>query len=302
MSPRPITRCPSKHQLKTQRPWLLLIVVTFLLSIITFNLTSFVLQHANSLGRSCSPLAGSVVPIENRPRIAIVSLSNRVQETVWQNKKAYTKKMGYRFIDASWMIDSSRPPSWSKILAVKSSLRDHDWVFWNDADTLVTNPDIYLENILLALGGRNDFNSTPDFILTEDYNGVNAGVFFFRKSEWSERFLDTWWNQTSFVKFGSTKSGDNDALMYLISKLPKEEKQVHVQISPMQCLFNSYPWFPSRKSVYRLLLSPWTTWQGAYSEGDFMVHLAGIGNKKKWMSKIIQNTRTPRRKTFSNLN
>ncbi|KAJ3688889.1 hypothetical protein LUZ61_018053 [Rhynchospora tenuis] len=301
MSPRPITRWPSKHQLKTQRPWLLLIVITSLF-IITFNLMSFVLQHANSLGRTCSPLVGSAVPVENRPRMAIVSLSNRVQETVWQNKKSYTKKMGYHFIDASCMIDRSRPPSWSKILAVKSSLQDHDWVFWNDADTLVTNPDIYLENILLALIGRSDFNSTPDFILTEDYNGVNAGVFFFRKSEWSNRFLDTWWNQTSFVKFGSTKSGDNDALMYLIDNLPKEEKQVHVRISPMQCLFNSYPWFPSQKSVYRLLLSPWTTWQGAYSEGDFMVHLAGIGNKNKWMSKIIQDTRTPRRKTFSHLN
>ena len=88
------------------------------------------------------------------------------------------------------------------------------------------------------------------------------GVFFVRKSEWSERFLDTWWNQTSFVQFGSTRSGDNAALMYLTDNLSKEESQVHVRISPMQCLFNSYPWFLSKKSVYRLLLSPWTTWQG----------------------------------------
>lgn len=91
------------------------------------------------------------------------------------------------------------------------------------------------------------------------------GIFFFRKSEWSERFLNTWWNQTSFVQFGSTKSGDNSALMYLIENLPKEEFRDHVRISPMQCLFNSYPWFPSKKSVYRLILSPRTTWQGERS-------------------------------------
>jgi mannan polymerase II complex MNN10 subunit len=160
-----------------------------------------------------------------------------------------------------------------------------------------------------------------------------AGVFFFRKSEWSERFLDIWWNQTSFVQFGSTKSGDNAALMYLIENLPTEELQAHVRISPMQCLFNSYPWFLSKKTVYRLMLSPWTTWQGwhcasvcehiylvrstisefeltmwfyiitgAYSEGDFMVHLAGIKNKKKWVSKIIQDMITPRRTSFFNPN
>ncbi|XP_078153624.1 putative alpha-1,6-mannosyltransferase MNN10 [Carex rostrata] len=305
-SPRSFARWSSKNQLKIQRPWwLLFISITFLLSFLALDLASSVLRHANNLGRNCySPLVvyTSVVPVENRPRMAIVSLSNQVQDAVWKNKKAYTKKMGYHFIDSSWMIDRSRPPSWSKILAIKSALRDHDWVFWNDADTLVTNPEIYLENILVALIGHSDFNSTPDLILTADYNGVNAGVFFVRKSEWSERFLDTWWNQTSFVQFGSTKSGDNAALMYLIDNLPKEESQVHVRISPMQCLFNSYPWFPSKKSVYRLLLSPWTTWQGAYSDGDFMVHLAGLQNKKKWVSRIIEDMRIPRRKMFFNPN
>jgi galactosyl transferase GMA12/MNN10 family len=134
MSPRPFARWPSKHQLmKNQRPWLLFITLAFLLSIVTFDLVSFALQHANSLGRSCSGMVASSVPVEGRPRMAIVSLSNQAQEAVWQNKKAYTKKMGYHFIDASWMVDRSRPPSWSKILAVKSTLRDHDWVFWNDA-------------------------------------------------------------------------------------------------------------------------------------------------------------------------
>jgi len=30
-------------------------------------------------------------------------------------------------------LDKERPPSWSKILAVRKSLPHYDWVFWNDA-------------------------------------------------------------------------------------------------------------------------------------------------------------------------
>lgn len=132
--------------------------------------------------------------------------------------------------------------------------------------------------------------------------------------------MDAWWNQTSFVQFGSTKSGDNAAMKYLINSLSAEELSVHVHISRMQCLFNSYPWVPSWKSVYRLISSPLVTWQGGhyttptiwlygdgtellkmdvlilwhlgvYSDGDFMVHLAGLDEKKKWIEVILEQLR-----------
>jgi mannan polymerase II complex MNN10 subunit len=91
----------------------------------------------------------------------------------------------------------------------------------------------------------------------------HAGVFFIRKSNWSERFLDTWWNQTSFIQFGSTKSGDNAALKHLIDHLSAEEMQAHVRIAKMQCLFNSYPWILSWKSTLRLIFHLATTWKGS---------------------------------------
>ncbi len=52
---------------------------------------------------------------------------------VTPNKERYVKLHGYDFIDASDMVNMQRPPSWSKILAVKSHLPQYDWVFWNDA-------------------------------------------------------------------------------------------------------------------------------------------------------------------------
>ncbi|KAL5994414.1 hypothetical protein ACLOJK_024464 [Asimina triloba] len=126
-----------------------------------------------------------------------------------------------------------------------------------------SRPDCNEEEILVSVTGTGDFGSSPDLILTEDFTGVNAGVLFFRRSTWSFEFLNTWWNQTAFVRFGSSKSGDNDALKHLIRRLPPDQLQRHVRIAPMQCLFNSYPWNPTWKSTLRFLSSPSTIWKGA---------------------------------------
>ncbi|KAM0949624.1 putative glycosyltransferase 34, nucleotide-diphospho-sugar transferase [Dioscorea sansibarensis] len=273
---------------------LLIATATVLLAVLTID---GALRRANALGRRCSPelTDHNLFP---RLRIAMVSFSSErkasrrsfkgVAEVVVANKRAYAARMGYDLINADDLVDHSRPPAWSKILAVRSRLSSYDWIFWNDADTVVTNPAISLESVIWSVIGHADFDESPDFILTEDINGVNLGVFFIRRSKWSENFLNVWWNQTTFISFGSTKSGDNAAFKYLIDSLPPDELRQHIRISPMQCLFNSYPWFPSWKSVLRLFTSPSTAWKGAYSFGDFMVHLAGIDEKKAWAEKILK--------------
>ncbi|KAI0513939.1 hypothetical protein KFK09_009971 [Dendrobium nobile] len=296
---------------------LLLALFSSLLFLAFLHICASVLRRANDLGRRClanpSVFSGiSTSAMTRTLKIAMVSLSleeisdgvgrptrrrsfRGVMAAVGGNKRAYAARMGYDFVDAHDLVDPGRPPSWSKIVAVRSQLPSHDWVFWNDADTVVTNPDISLENILGAVIGQADFETSPDLVVTEDVNGINAGVFFVRRSKWSENFLETWWNLTSFVQFGSTKSGDNDALKYLIRNLSSHELRSHVRISPMQCLFNSYPWYPSWKSVHQLIFSSGAVWRGVYSRGDFMVHLAGLDDKKEWADRIIQELEAQRR-------
>ncbi|URD99054.1 galactosyl transferase GMA12/MNN10 family [Musa troglodytarum] len=279
---------------------LLLISAASLLLAIGFLQTASVgvLRRANALGRQCAPglegRSGGEDGAGHRRRIAMVSFSDEgggqgrgrersfsgVGKAVAGNKQAYAARMGYVLVDAGGMVDHSRPPSWSKILAVRSQLPHYDWVFWNDA-----------ESILYAAIGHANLDASPDLVVTEDTNGVNAGVFFVRRSEWSDKFLQTWWNQTSFVRFGSTKSGDNDALKHLLRTLPAEELRAHVAVSPAQCLFNSYPWVPTLKSLHRLFTSPRATWNGVYSDGDFLVHLAGLDDKKKWVSNMLDEMR-----------
>jgi galactosyl transferase GMA12/MNN10 family len=87
-----------------------------------------------------------------------------------------------------------RPASWSKILAVKHYLKDVDWVMWLDADTIITNPDIRLESLLPRSA------SGPDFVITVDGGGYNAGIWLMRRSEWSMAFLDRWWSMKQYIR------------------------------------------------------------------------------------------------------
>ncbi|EFJ20553.1 hypothetical protein SELMODRAFT_443878 [Selaginella moellendorffii] len=281
---------------------LLFAAVAFLLSSAFIYGSGVLLLRANDLGRQCvAASSSSMIPPSSRTyRFAMVTCSDGsssvphrsfegLMELVTPNKRAYVDLHGYDFIDASDCLDRSRPPSWSKILAVRKHLASYEWVFWNDADSLVTNPTISLEDIVNSVVGDVEFQDMPDFIVTEDVTGVNAGMFFFRNSEWSQQFLELWWNQTSFIKpFGHSKSGDNDALKHLIRSMDAAEKRTHVRVAPMQCLFNSNLWRPSWKNGHRLISWTKSVWHGVYAKGDFMVHLAGLSDKKTWMKKILK--------------
>ncbi|MCO5559179.1 hypothetical protein L7F22_012773 [Adiantum nelumboides] len=252
---------------------------------------------ANAMGRQCLDM--NHVIHQNKEKFAMVTATDGggripgrsfdgLMGLVAPNKVKYAQRHGYTFINASDTLDNSRPPSWSKILAVRKHLPKFDWVFWNDVDSLVTNPEISLESIIGSVVGSRDNSRIPDLIITKDVTGVNAGMFFFHNTEWSMHFLELWWNQTSFVRpFGQMKSGDNDALKYLLSTMPREELQQHVAMPRMQCAFNSYLWRPTLKSGIRLMKLPQVVWQGAYSRGDFMVHLAGLNNKKAWVQTFL---------------
>ncbi|PUZ69367.1 hypothetical protein GQ55_2G102500 [Panicum hallii var. hallii] len=300
---RPRRAVDHRHRLRLRR-----LLVLLPLALLLSQLPALLLRRANSLGRRCLPGAPDRLVRDPRLSLAIVTLADEgasgsrarrsfrgVLAATARNKRAYAAAHGYRLVALpASAVDPRRPPSWSKVLALRAHLRRHHWLFWNDADTLVTNPEIPLERILFSVIGHSDFDDSPDLVLTEDFGGVNAGVFFIRRSKWSERFLDTWWNQTSFVQFSSTKSGDNAALKHLIDHLSAEEMQAHVRIAKMQCLFNSYPWVLTWKSAHRLIFHLPTTWKGAYSDGDFMIHFAGLDDKKGWTNKIVGDIETLR--------
>ncbi|RRT32594.1 hypothetical protein B296_00052270 [Ensete ventricosum] len=157
MAPRPPTRW-TKHRPPERRIWFpLLLLSSLLLAVASLHAVAAFLRRANSLGRWCAPrpaecIAGDVASPRPRPRIAIVSFSDEsegggrrsfrgVRAAVEGNKRAYAEQMGYEYVDARDLVDRSRPPNWSKILAVRSQLPLYDWVFWNDAVRVYSDGD-----------------------------------------------------------------------------------------------------------------------------------------------------------------
>jgi len=135
------------------RALLLLIGSLLLLCFLCFYGPGLLLTRANELGRQCIELRKSW-PYNNKNqyhqhhphhnRFALVTCSDGLttipqrsfegmMELITPNRKRYVERHGYQFIDASGTLDKDRPPSWSKILAVKTHLSAYDWVFWNDA-------------------------------------------------------------------------------------------------------------------------------------------------------------------------
>ncbi|OAY78329.1 hypothetical protein ACMD2_19052 [Ananas comosus] len=167
-APAPPPIPPPPLLLHRRHYWFLLLTLALLLLLLLVHAAApAALRRANALGRRCSVAASAVAgggaegtaAARRRRRIAMVSFAAEegnggggggrrsfegVMEAVEGNKRGYAARMGYDYVDARGAVDPRRPPSWSKILAVRSLLPSYDWVFWNDADTVITNPNISL--------------------------------------------------------------------------------------------------------------------------------------------------------------
>jgi hypothetical protein len=166
------------------------------------------------------------------------------------NKQAYAERHGYTFIQEGQLLNYDRHPSWNKILWVINHLPYYDWVFWSDADSLIMNDKIWLEDIILDTG--------EDLIITQDENGLNCGQFFARKSFWTIEFLEKVWAQDQFIDH---QWWEQAAITHLLQTVP--EYRSHVRLAD-QRLFNSYV----------------TPYVYTYLPGDFLIHFVGLANEK----------------------
>ena len=204
------------------------------------------------------------IPTGRPAKVGIISLCDHNVDAICAasvaNKQQYADRHGYDVIVDGDVIDETRPTSWSKLLAMRKYLPYYDYLFYVDADTLVTNPELKLEDIV-------DYGY--DQILAADRNGLNCGVWLIRNTPWSLWFLDEMWAQTqlvnpqTFVLFHY----EQRAMHYLYQskvwtasvKQPAYQQANTVRARTKvinACVFNSYP-----------------AW---YRKDDFIVHLAGL--------------------------
>lgn len=189
--------------------------------------------------------------------IAVVTLAVGAQykQAVYlgiENKRAYCEQHGYDFICFEEQLDSSRPIPWSKIKALQKVMENpqYKWVFWTDADSLIMNQAICLEDLI---------DEKYHFILAKDRYEINTGEFLLKNCEWSRQLLnnvydhtecinDRWWEQQAFI---------NELASH-------PEHWDEIKIIPQRML-NSYYFEEFADTLCSV-----------YQKGDFIIHFASV--------------------------
>lgn len=161
------------------------------------------------------------------------------------NKARYCRRHGYDFIEQTSGFPAGRPAVWGKIRFVQQHLPRYDWIFWTDADSLILNQAVRLEELT---------DDEFDVVICHEDLGVgvyniNAGQILFRNTPWALRFLDEVWDQTWAL---DDPHQEQRALIHL---LWSQDLSEHVQVVT-QNRFNSYP--------------------ETYARGDFLLHFPDL--------------------------
>jgi mannan polymerase II complex MNN10 subunit len=154
--------------------------VVFVLVILIYNI--YLLKINNHL----KPLNGV--------KLAIIQMSNQQKnEKVAQsivNKQEYSLKHNYAlFIEQP--EDSKRHPKWLKlksVLKVFTKTNLNDWVWMLDTDTIITNLNIKLDQLVTIANNLN-----YHMIMSFDCQNINTGSVLFRNSNISINFINQVW-------------------------------------------------------------------------------------------------------------
>ncbi|KAI9806686.1 MAG: hypothetical protein M1825_006143 [Sarcosagium campestre] len=195
-----------------------------------------------------------------------------------KNKKKYAKKWGYdlEIVDMSTKKRYAHEwrESWEKVDTVRNCMRkypDAEWFWWLDLHTFIMEPSYSLQSHIFNSLAKNtyrdinDYNplnvthpaqasyldeisrsavgdgkqSSIDLVVPQDCGGFNLGSFFVRRSQWTDRLLDVWWDPVQYEqKHMEWEHKEQDALEYLYQNQPWIRS--HTAFIPQRKI-NSFP-------------------------------------------------------------
>lgn len=177
-----------------------------------------------------------------------------------KNKKKYVNRWGYdlEIVDMSTKKRYAHEwrESWEKVDTIRNCLRkypDAEWFWWMDLNTFIMEPSYSLQSHIfnnLAQNTYRDINeynplnithpfpsdhldaearspvgdgkaSSINLIVPQDCGGFNLGSFFIRRSPWTDRLLDVWWDPVGYEqKHMEWEHKEQDALEFLYINQP----------------------------------------------------------------------------------
>jgi len=179
-----------------------------------------------------------------------------------KSKRDYAERHGYTYIEGNeefW--DRDRPIPWSKVdfvLHVLQKLPEGELVFLSDADVMITNPDLRLQEQVEPL-----LPKTKDLLMSIDACGhINSGNMLMRNSEW----LRDWWRRVAEQEDLLYHIWwENAAMIRLLETIPGDLAKTEITAEHIR--FNAYlRGIPD---------------QPLWTPGCFLVHFAGVYNLKE---------------------
>ncbi|KAJ5183878.1 hypothetical protein N7492_001494 [Penicillium capsulatum] len=181
------------------------------------------------------------------------------RNSIW-NKKQYAQRWGYE-LEIANMLAKKRyshewRESWEKGDVIREAMRKYpnaEWFWWLDLNTWImeygtslqhhifgdleshvyrdvnlynplniTHPlaEFWLDEVGRALEGDGNPNSL-NLLLTQDCSGFNLGSFFLRRSLWTDRLLDAWWDPVMYEQMHMQwEHKEQDALEWVYQSQP----------------------------------------------------------------------------------
>ncbi|KAF2460104.1 galactosyl transferase GMA12/MNN10 family-domain-containing protein [Lineolata rhizophorae] len=195
-----------------------------------------------------------------------------------KNKKKYARKWGYELeiVDMSTKKRYAHEwrESWEKVDTIRNTMRKYpnaEWFWWLDLNTFIMEPSYSLQAHIFNNLGENTYRdinvynplnishplteeyldpetrstvgdgdpSSINLIVPQDCGGFNLGSFFVRRSAWTDRLFDIWWDPVGYEqKHMQWEHKEQDALESMYRNQPWVRP--HVAFAPQRRI-NSFP-------------------------------------------------------------
>lgn len=225
----------------------------------------------------------------SRPRIAILTFVvgadyKRDLAACLQSKRDYAARHGYTYIEAGeefWNRD--RPIAWSKVpfwlWALRNKVADFDYFWISDADVLITNPALQLEDHVLPL-----LPQGKSLLWNHDAcKNLNSGNMIFRTADapWLIDFFERVWSNTKDIYHIWY---ENYAMVELWTH--NADIRARIESTKEHWRFNAYCGGRKGERLWR--------------PNDFLVHFAGVYDTQKMLAMVadIGAGKVPRIRVF----
>lgn len=138
----------------------------------------------------------------------------------------------------------------------------YDWIWWMDFDTLITNTEIKVADIIQEELANVTHPENVDFLFTHDCNGFNAGSFLVRGHKRSLQFIHDSLAIHDKARLQDINMSEQDSTVKLMKDDQVSADRVHVV---PQWKLNA---FPQEIACFDLSQKVW-------EPGMFVVHFAG---------------------------